>query len=431
ILSPLHSFFGMWMMFDTLTFIDEITLHLVWHMLLLIPFMGFEFLIASHIVPVKIVASPLLTEKLLPKFLAFNTFMQMTYCWVLCIFAVIIIIRVKKSSAEDEELKPFIMPAITDLYKKLKEGMKIIGKELNIKEEPKHKSSEFQFYLLFISVAVLDYIKIKYINPHESEFREISLLRFLHSQAMSIVSVKSTTKVIAATFYSDFKYSLRSMIFFNIFTILAIVGMGWCFNTNHPQGIFNEHLSVKSNLGSGLLFCMGKIMFYCFVLDFVNLGRLQPSEHDTFPLKILCKFFVFALWAINSYLIHFFIAAQNFDEAVSDQIISADIIFSLFLATTYTTKYDNGESMLNTLILIAKKRYATRSSVDIIIPIVSGSVAVGGVIYAIWVHLFSHEIRKFGFSQAGIWVAVIMLLNTFGTNLSPIFTKLRSKFHQE
>ncbi|KAE9550180.1 hypothetical protein FO519_006605 [Halicephalobus sp. NKZ332] len=243
----------------------------------------------------------------------------------------------------------------------------------------------------------------------DAELRKIFWLKILHKAAIFIISTKSIIKIIIETFYINFAGLLMLLYAFYFIGISAICGISGYLSSKN-----NIDEWIISSITRGIVVFLGRAIFLLFVIDLDSLIRRRRRRNNILlPMNPnLCKFITFVLWIISSYWAYNFISTGNLNEDISSQIISADIIFSLFLATAYTTKYNNKDSIMNILILIAKKRYVMKSPMSVLMLILSALVTLGGFIYTGWVYFYEVEASDSEFFCPGLFTTLTMLTNT-------------------
>ena len=292
----------------------------------------------------------------------------------------------------------------------------------------KHEFLMLECVLLLFSIAVLDGVKIVFRESFYSDVELYPVFWFaiLYGTAMFIVSAEIIIKIVFETLHFHLSNPLRYMLLFYFFMILGILELNYYISPVGSRSVFNEPVTMESRVGSGLSVFLAKAIFLCFVLDFSEYKTNRYTESDK-SLMDFCRFLIFALWIIGVYLVNLFITAQKFNEDVSNQIILADTIFSFFLAVAATTGYGDERSLVNTLIRITKKMYSSTSSIDVLMIILSGLVAFGGVIYTVWI---SSSLSELGGNDSnfypGLFITLIMFMNLVSNIHTCYFSKWKA-----
>jgi len=407
-LDKLRSFFGQWMMYDILTTCDEFALLMVWHMFFFLIFMGTRFVDSSTTDNIQTVEFQ--TEVVSTSILVNLNRVQILYSLLQSFSSGLAIILIRYFS--EDEKNGYFFSSVGKLYEKFRKHLNNIVSETC--KESEHEFSSFEILLLLFCIAVLDTVRIIFKESlyGDSDLYSVFWLTVLYGTVILVLSAKIIIKIVLETFYFNFDYPVRYILFLYFFIILGILGINYYISPDISITIFNEPMTIESRLGSALSLLSAKVVFLYLVFDFVAYKESQSEKYKDSSLMDVFKFLIFSLWLINIYLINVFITAQNFDEYISRQIIFADVIFSVSLATKCITKFGDENSLVNALIRIAKKVYINKS-IGVLLIMLSGLIALGSGVYTASVGL---SLSEFGGHDSnfypGLFITLIMLVDT-------------------
>ena len=122
-----QSFLDTWLMFDTLTVMDELTLLIVWNMLFLAPIMKLQFLFGFITVPTQNNTFINMNTPFFPNSLEYHLSIQNADFWLLSSLALLIIYSNSRFLINrNQRSAVHLISAINELYKKFKSHVRSI-----------------------------------------------------------------------------------------------------------------------------------------------------------------------------------------------------------------------------------------------------------------------------------------------------------------
>jgi len=321
-----------------------------------------------------------------------------------------------------------------DIFEKLRKNVKDIESEANItKRRPLDLFRVFPNVLLVSSIIALDIIKInyKYTMDNYSEFSGTFLLKILYTTVMIIVFTKLIAKIITDIFYFDIKYGFIYLSILYPILFGSMLGVNWYTRTNYTYYAYSTEPTHNILLvGYFANICVFKWLFFFFLskLDCWNNQENSDSSSSLSVYYIFWNFVVYLLWVISSFFIFLFIETQSFGTNIKTQVVLIEVIYSFFLAVKCTCNKDNSNFILNVILFISKRMYMTKSIINLATAIISGLVTLGGIFCINWIYFsYTKEMRSFDYLYAGIFITLVICVNTVSIRFSTCFTKPESK----